>query len=352
MRFVKAVFMIALWVPCFARADGGDVSVANMPVPVSRIDNAVQSYLDLHDSVFVFLLRDKIKANGGSVTLKEVAQLCVNALGQAGIGRCQDFMRDVIGDGVSGTDEVFVAHFNPVGTVSFEISAQGTFYVDCGNDEVQTISINGAVSTQQVECPNTSEIKISGNATGYSDDENTPVINFINNTNLTKVSGSLGKIFPTLSDGTSPRFVGTFWGCENLTDISGFSFDGIEGEGVKNMFWGTFGKTGITSIPDGLFSGLTNASAERMFAMAFYGCDKLESIPENLFKNVDVQGDLPDKMFLGTFAQCSTVSGHSPKIGRGSDYLGQIAAWRNTQTACFCNANDLANYNSIDNNWK
>jgi hypothetical protein len=151
----------------------------------------------------------------------------------------------------------------------------------------------------------------------------------------------------------SPRFVGTFWGCENLTDISGLSFENIT-VGVKNMFWGTFGKTGIKSIPARLFSGLDddNASAERMFAMTFYGCEKLESIPEKLFEKVNVQGSLPDKMFLGTFANCKDVSGYSPMIG--TDYLGQIDAdaWKNTQTACFCGADDLENYDDIDNNWK
>ena len=348
MRFVKAVFMIALGMPCLVWANGETVSVADTRAPVGRIYDAVQLYSDLRDSVFVFLLRDQINANG-YVTLEEVAQACVNVLGQAGIDRCQSFMRSVIGNGVSGTDGVFVAHFNTEGRVSFEISAKGTFYVDCGNGVVQTISINGEGATEPVECERTSEIKISGSATGYSNDENTPVINFINNTNLTKVSGALGEIFPTIN-GVSPRFVGTFWECENLTDIMDLSFENIT-VGAKNMFWGTFGKTGIKSIPAGLFSGLKNASAERMFAMTFYGCSKLERIPLDLFESVVNDGvSLPTDMFKGTFANCSIVSGKSPKVN--GKRLDEIPEWGGVATACYCQSGKLSDYGLISNNWK
>ena len=84
-------------------------------------------------------------------------------------------------------------------------------------------------------------IVFRGLATGYSNGEDTPVINFRDNRNLTKVSGSLGKIFPTLQNNASPRFVGTFWECENLTDISGLSFKDIT-VGAKNMFWACYDK--------------------------------------------------------------------------------------------------------------
>ena len=350
MRFVKTVFMITLGMPCLAWANGESVSVADTRVPVGRIYDAVQSYSDLHDSVFVFLLRNKIN-NKGFVTLRDVAQACVSTLRQTGNAQCQNFMRSVIGNGVSGTGWQFTAEFNQVWKATFEISAAGVFYVDCGNGNEDQVTTNG-VGTRSFTCENaTNKIQIrSQSVSAYPTDDVTPVINFSGMDKLTRVSGSLGAVFPTLSDGAQPRFVGTFWGCTNLTDISGLLFDGITGAGAKNMFWGTFGKTSITSIPVGLFSGLTNASAERMFAMTFYGCNNLESIPEKLFEKVTIGTSLPSDMFKGTFAQCTNVGGLSPKID--NNYLGQIPRLSASKTACFCNADGLDNYEEIDNNWK
>jgi hypothetical protein len=87
-----------------------------------------------------------------------------------------------------------------------------------------------------------------------------------------------------------------------------------------------------------------------MFAMTFYGCSKLTSIPENLFKKVDVQGSLPDKMFLGTFANCSIVSGESPKVN--GKRLDEIPEWGGVATACYCQSGKLSDYGLISNNWK
>ena len=335
------IFVIMLFVSCVARA--GDIK--DVSVPVSRIYNAVQSYSDLYNSPFVFLVRDRIDQSSGKITLGELAQLCVGFLGVDTVKTCQEFMRAVIGGtGASEDDWKFTAKFESVGSVNFKIVADGTFYIDCG-DGIKTEIAGDREKGTDVSCGNTNEIKIGGTATAYSDDANVPVINFINNKSLVEVSGSLGGIFPTLN-AASPRFVGTFWGCEKLATISDTLFSGITGSGVENMFWGTFGETAITIIPDGLFDDMSNISAERMFAMTFYGCDKLTSIPTGLFSKVNVGAGLPEKMFYGTFANCTNVQGGAPQINGTA--LDKISDWGKVETACFCNTQ----LSDVSNTWK
>ncbi len=359
MRFVKAVFMIVLWVPCFARADGGDVNVKDIRVPFSRIYESVRGFEPLYNSSFVYLLESRIGNNG--IHLGEIAQACMDyTLRNRHVTRdmCVNFVSRIIGETIdydANFGEIVITTTSDVSdTFSFEINASGRFKFKCSDSDGWVPIELTDVEKRNVSCTyggaaTERRIVFRGLATGYSNDEDTPVINFRDNRNLIKVSGSLGKIFPTLQNDVSPRFVGTFWECENLTDISGLSFENIT-VGAKNMFWGTFGKTGIKSIPAGLFSGLTNASAERMFAMTFYGCSELTSIPEDLFMNVGVQESLPDEMFLGTFANCSNVKSMGPMIDK--KHLYQIFDWGKDKTACFCGAENMSGHGEIPYTWK
>ena len=109
----------------------------------------------------------------------------------------------------------------------------------------------------------THEIKFGGLATEYNTEAAMSAIQFgyftaisvsENCAKIASISGSLGKIFPTLNNGSNdlskqPRFNSTFYGCSALT-----------------------------SIPVNLFEGI-HGSADGMFAVTFQGCTSLATIP-------------------------------------------------------------------------
>jgi hypothetical protein len=74
------------------------------------------------------------------------------------------------------------------------------------------------------------------------------------------------------------------------------------------MFQYTFRQTPITSIPAGLFSGVTGA-ADYMFNSTF-DYTKITSIPAGLFSGIT---DAAYRMFDGTFYNCSNLTGYIPK---------------------------------------
>ncbi|MBO5739864.1 MAG: hypothetical protein J6R52_02245, partial [Alphaproteobacteria bacterium] len=190
-------------------------------------------------------------------------------------------------------------------------------------------------------------VKIGGLATDYSDDEYTPAISFdvdigalsAYSQAITEISGSLGAIFPTLSDGSQPRFPSLFYRAW-FTEIPSGLFDGIHGAPVSNMFEGAFaGCYNLTSVPENLFAGITG-NAPYMFSDTFSNCSNLTGIPENLFSGIVGSapymfsytfGDcydltsIPENLFSGitgaaegmferTFANCSNLTGPSARI--------------------------------------
>lgn len=154
------------------------------------------------------------------------------------------------------------------------------------------------------------EINISGQATGYNTDVNTPSVSFSQNKNIAKISGSLGAIFGTLSNGDNPRFKETFYACTNMSGpIPADLFTGITGNPTKRMFTGLFSDCSSLSgeIPADLFSGLTGAVTEYMFQNTFYNCKKLTGgIPSGLFR---VTGTPQIYMFYQTFRGCTGLTG-------------------------------------------
>ena len=199
------------------------------------------------------------------------------------------------------------------------ISAAGTFYIDWGDGKIQKItqsSTNSGVSSYShtYATGGVKTINFAGLATGYyrynSISTSYSPISFYNNTNIARLAGSLGAIFPTLSGTssytTNPRFLYTFSGCTNLTEIPATLFSGVT-RPYNYTFYGTFQNcTGLTSIPATLFSNIQGAPAEYMFYQTFSGCTGLTSIPVGLFSTI--QGAPAQSMFYGTFSGCTGLT--------------------------------------------
>ncbi len=196
---------------------------------------------------------------------------------------------------------------------SFQISAAGNYTISWGDGNVEQISKSNVTLATYSHNYNTAgkyEINISGQATGYNTDVNTPSVSFSQNKNIAKISGSLGAIFGTLSNGDNPRFKESFYACTNMSGpIPADLFAGITGKPTKRMFMGLFSDCTSLSgeIPADLFSGLTGAVTEYMFRQTFFRCTKLTGgIPSGLFR---VTGTPQIYMFMQTFRGCTGLTG-------------------------------------------
>ena len=204
-------------------------------------------------------------------------------------------------------------------TFSFSITASGTFYVDWGDGGDVDKYVKTNTGSQTISHTYTTAgaytVRLGGRAKGYYEVNTPAAISFSSNKNLAGISGSLGEIFPTLADGSQPRFYRTFYKCTNLTgSIPENLFTGITGAPTRSMFeWMFYGCSGLTgSIPAGLFSGISGAPAPNMFDNTFGGCSGLTgAIPENLFAGIS--GAPASSMFNDTFHGCSGLTGAIPE---------------------------------------
>ncbi len=205
---------------------------------------------------------------------------------------------------------------------SFKISAAGTFYVNWGDGSTYEKITKADTTTQTISHTYANKgaytVKLAGRATAYSTNTTTAAISFAEPYDetseyykLASISGSLGAIFPTLSDGSQPRFYATFMYCSNLSStIPENLFDGVSGAPVENMFDGTFSGCSRLSgeIPEKLFAGISGAPAGGMFWGTFYGCRTLSGeIPAGLFAGIS--GAPASNMFASTFADCRGLTG-------------------------------------------
>ena len=197
-----------------------------------------------------------------------------------------------------------------ISSFSMIIGAAGNFTIDWGDGQSEVITDKPIGATTYSHTYSTSgahKIKLTGLATDYSDAATDAAVAFyMNNQNtysISKISGSLGKIFPTLPDGSQPKFYRTFdnsWGyANNLTEIPADLFAGIHGAPAEYMFYGTFRGVGLREIPDGLFASIQGAPAESMFSYTFSGT-AITEIPADLFAGI--QGAPATRMFASTFS--------------------------------------------------
>lgn len=262
------------------------------------------------------------------------------------------------------------------GTFSFHLAASGTFYVDCGNGGTLSGSgVSGVTITRSdaqtstytctYSSAGTKTIRFGGVATGYGYDYDTTLW-FDNGSYITSISGNLSTLFPyvpsaednkwpyfyhtfagtaitsipstlfsgytgDLSNATEMMFAGTFNGCTNLTTIPAGLFSGITA-GSSWMFQGTFrGCSSLTSIPEGLFAGITTG-AEGLFQATFSECTDLTSIPA-LFRNITTGARY---MFQNTFNQCSSLTSISENLFNfgGNDISGSEGMFKTTFSQC------------------
>ena len=214
--------------------------------------------------------------------------------------------------------EFFVTTTPNTRSFSFQISAAGDFTIDWGDGDVETINKTNTTSTTYSHTYDKAgeyTIGIGGKATAYNTSSSTSAISFSRNTNTAGISGSLGGIFGTLSNGTNPRFYWTFASNSNLTgEIPADLFAGISGAPASYMFSYTFyGCSKLSgSIPANLFGNISGKPANSMFYNTFSDCSGLTgTIPENLFG--DLSGTPAGQMFYGTFSGCSGLTGTIPE---------------------------------------
>ncbi len=214
--------------------------------------------------------------------------------------------------------------------------ADGLFYVDWGDGTLQTINYKKVIPHTYSDS-GVHTIRFGGLATNYvaNHTNNTPgVVSFgikatgYNGTTahagtplyVAGISGSLGAIYPSLSNGLQPRFVSTFNGCTNLTGtIPETLFTGVTGSASDNtnnsaMFGYTFTDCSNLQgpIPDRLFGNLNAVPGMGMFSNTFSGCANLDGeIPKDLFAGVT--GSPRAGLFASTFSGCAGLSGSIPK---------------------------------------
>ena len=198
-------------------------------------------------------------------------------------------------------------------TSSFDImiSAAGEYTIDWGDgsiDEITKTDTTTKTYSHTYDKAGEYIIGLGGKATLYNSNTTTAAVSFRNNKNIVGISGSLGEVFSTLSDGTQPRFYQTFYGCSGLTgEIPADLFAGVQGAPASGMFQYTFsGCSGLTSIPEDLFAGIQGAPASYMFWGTFKDCYSLTNIPADLFAGI--QGAPVGGMFQYTFSGCSGLT--------------------------------------------
>ena len=211
---------------------------------------------------------------------------------------------------------------NQTSSYSFSIAAKGTFIVDWGDGTVETHNQTSTYSKTYSHTYATAGeklIRFGGLATAYDSDTRMGSISFAYSSSTAEIYGSLGKMFPTLADGSQPSFYQTFYYNRNLGGvIPRRLFSGVTGTPVSYMFSQTFYMdTSITTLPEGLFGGLDGAPASNLFDSTFYGCSSLQYIPNNLFGNLHGRPAL--YMFYKTFQDCTSLTGEIP-LGLFGDY--------------------------------
>lgn len=238
---------------------------------------------------------------------------------------CENNEIDVLGDSTQCELAKFsltTTNMNADTEFRFYMSASGTFYVDWGDGTVDTITRTNTTETlysHTFTTSGTKTIRFGGMATGYNTSSTIATIRFGKSDNnsasssnnsatvslVKSVSGSLSQLFPVFGTTASqnPKFVYTFYYCNNLISIPETLFSDYTQ--IKTSFNRTFAYTGLTSIPAGLFSYITEAVGQ-MFFYTFNGCYGITSIPAGLFSGITtITGNA---VFYGTFRSTGITS--------------------------------------------
>ncbi|MBQ7949367.1 MAG: hypothetical protein IJ276_00060 [Alphaproteobacteria bacterium] len=248
----------------------------------------------------------------GDTQLEDVANI------PADMTACED-----VSD-VDFSDWAFETATTNVSSMTVYLAAAGKYYISWGDGKVDVIEKTDASRTSHSHSyrrANTYTIKMGGLATAYNTDDELATISFSYTGSLTKLSGSLGAIFPTLADGSQPSFYQTFYGAYNIYgEIPADLFAGISGQPRAYMFYRTFnGCSGLSGeIPADLFAGISGQPRAYMFSQTFYGCNRLSGIGGALFAGIS--GTPAQYMFYQTFYNCSGLTGEIP-----ANFIGALS---------------------------
>lgn len=250
-----------------------------------------------------------------------------------------------------------VAETEEITSMTISIGAVGNFTINWGDGTVQTIkqtSANATKYTHNYAEKGSYGIEVGGLATKYSTSSSVAAISFsTNGCPLKSISGTLGAVFPTLSDGTQPRFVNTFYNCDKLAYLPANLFTGISGTGVSSMFSGTFrGCTSLKRLPNGLFGGISGTPAASMYQDTFNGCTGLtDELPIGVLGNLS---GIPGLFsFYNTFNGCSNLTGKSVRNPNGKYLYNALYLVTGLQASnTYAGATKLEDYSSIPSAWK
>ena len=199
---------------------------------------------------------------------------------------------------------------------SMIIGAAGNFIIDWGDGKRDVIAdkpVGATTYTHSYSSSGEYEINLTGRATDYSDAAIDPdtaaglvptftLTDIFGKTfyapNVAKISGGLGRVFPTMDDGSNPNFAYAF-ALAPITEIPADLFDGIHGAPAMVMFAATFMGTQITEVPAYIFGELNGDGAMGMFSGTFSNCANLTTIDGPLFSGTITPAE---GMFSGTFS--------------------------------------------------
>ena len=157
-------------------------------------------------------------------------------------------------------------------------------------------------------------------------------------TKLRKIASPTEKSFEKITD-----FSYGFAVCEKLTSIPEDLFANCPN---VTTFEATFADcTSLTSIPSTLFANCPNVTT---FEATFADCTSLTSIPSTLFANC-----LKVTNFVGTFYRCTGLTGEPIKLwervpnGSTNNYIGKPNG-----EGCYYKATELNDYENIPEYWR
>lgn len=303
--------------------------------------------------MFVLILPYNVDVGGkvkGFLKYIFVAIFCVFCAGVVHAYECTESEIDTGSECVETKFSVTTSAIGS-GTFVFKMAARGTFYVDCGTGG--TLSGTTVTGAHVIQTNNANQVtytctysgtsrartvRFAGEAQEYNSSASSSgatlsMSNMFSNsgTLITKISGTLGTVFPTKGNTTTtqPNFYQTFRGATNLREIPADLFHGIEGARAS-MFSNTFyGCTGLQYIPYGLFRDISG-TADYLFSNTFNGCTGLTTLPEDLFSGITGSSQY---LFSSTFNNCSGLKGYIPK----SVFAGLITAGFPTATSMMAN---------------
>ena len=246
---------------------------------------------------------------------------CVGLMGfwvSNALADCATTEIDVLGDGTQcETAKFSVTTTDTTSTFLFRMSAAGVFYVDWGDGVVEQIDRTDnteiADYSHSYETAGSYIIRFAGESTAYNTGA-TSVMTFYKASGGTqakvyKISGSLGALFPTLGDGSQPRFNQTFRECSELIKpLPSNLFTGITGAPVSYMFSQTFRETSSLTGSAPRLGNLVGAPAPYMFYYTFYS-SHISSFPSDMFAGIN--GAPADYMYSYTFGNCRWLSANT-----------------------------------------